>query len=294
MFWMNNPRAVLGVSDIADWKEIKRAYKKLAGETHPDVGGDTETFKKINEAYNQLRAEIGHRQSSSFHADTSVSVDLTLEEMAFGCKKHVSIRGYETCDLCMGNGHPSESPRMPCLSCLGTGIHANSNSSRCMICSGTGSVPIVKCGKCQGQGVLTKHTGVDVGMPAGVRPGHTVCFENFGGTCARVRVQVFGLHHRVFKLDGDDLVMKHKINLIDAIRGGSVIVHGLDGREVSLPIKPGTQPGDCAVVEGFGMPNLRTKRIGDLRVVVQVDIPKRLSPRAARLVDELAYEFIRK
>jgi molecular chaperone DnaJ len=86
--------------------------------------------------------------------------------------------------------------------------------------------------------------------------------------------------------DGDDLVTVVRITMIEAAVGTTVTVPTADG-EVEVELPAGVQPGEVQVVRGRGMPSLQTGRRGDLRVHLDVRIPRRLEPEQRRLLVEL-------
>jgi molecular chaperone DnaJ len=88
--------------------------------------------------------------------------------------------------------------------------------------------------------------------------------------------------------DGDDLITALDVPAPLAALGTTLTVPSLDG-EVDVEVDPGTQPGAVLTLHGKGMPRLRRPgRHGDLKVVVNVVVPRKLSKEQRRLVQELA------
>jgi molecular chaperone DnaJ len=90
-----------------------------------------------------------------------------------------------------------------------------------------------------------------------------------------------------FVRDGDDLVTVLDVAAPVAALGGRFPVPTLDGEE-EVEVPAGTQPGEEILVRGAGMPALRGRGRGDLRVVVNVVVPRRLSRHQRKLLEELA------
>jgi len=90
-----------------------------------------------------------------------------------------------------------------------------------------------------------------------------------------------------FLRDGEDLVTVLDVPAPMAALGTTMQVPTLDG-DVPLEIPAGTQPGETIVMRGRGLPPLSRGRTGDLRVVVNVSIPRRLSREQRALLEELA------
>lgn len=296
----NDPYEILGVPIGASADDVKRAYKKLASQMHPDVGGDAEQFKRITWAYNQLKDVVPPDGPISCD-EVSAAVELTLEEMAFGCRKRVPVRvDGMACRACSGTGCSPDSPMGPCVQCLGTGKQTsvwgfNSKVRPCNTCRGSGTVPLKPCRACNGRGVAVGEIEAFVQIPAGAESGQELCFDgDLGGMRGRLFVRVVGLPHAKFDRSGDDLITWASVGVCDAMRGAAASVAGLDGKLVEFAIRPGTQPNEHIVVQGAGIRNAQTGRIGDLRIVAKIELPRKLSPRAVRLVDELADELTRK
>ena len=299
-----DPHEVLGVSPGAGSDDVKKAYRKLAARLHPDKpDGDAEKFREVTEAFNSIQGmvELPNEEPAFIDEDVVAILELSLEEMAFGCHKSVSAKiGAVKCGACSGAGFATGSPMVPCMSCLGTGkapgIFGFNNSVRsCSTCKGIGTIPMHICKTCSGKGRMKGEARVGVRIPAGVESGQELSFSgNLGKLRGRLFVRIVGTPHSRFEREGDDLILSHKLNVFEAMRGCVTSVIGLNGGNVDVDVPAGVQPGDFVVMQGCGIRNARTGTTGDLRVRVQVEIPKKMTPRAIRLVEELADEFIRK
>ena len=91
--------------------------------------------------------------------------------------------------------------------------------------------------------------------------------------------------HPTFERDGDDIKCKVRVSFLKAILGGELEVPALS-RTVKMKIPAGTQPNAVFRLKGKGIANLRTKRIGDEFVEVEVEIPRRLSLREKKLLEQ--------
>lgn len=296
----NDPYEILGLSVGANQDDVKRAYRKMASQAHPDAGGDAEEFRRITWAYDRLK-DIAETVEPVVCDEASCTAELTLEEQAFGCTKRVVVKvDGVPCRTCCGAGRAPDSPVGPCVQCLGTGKQTsmwgfNSKVRQCATCKGAGTVPLRPCKECSGKGRAAGEAEAWVQIPAGAEHGQELCFDgDFGGVRGRLFVRIVGLRHSRFDRSGDDLVTRSKIGVFDAIRGVRAAVAGLDGKLVEFDVQSGIQPNEHVVVSGGGIKNSQTGRTGDLRIVAVVEVPKKLSPRAARLVEELADELTRK
>ena len=180
-----DPHEILGIPRGANVEDAKKAYRKLAAKFHPDVAsGDVSKFREITEAFNSIRqiSDFEHPGADPiFCEDVSTTVELTLEEMVFGCNKAVRVRVGAKCKLCSGTGSAPGSPMMPCLACLGTGKSPSAwgfnNSARtCSTCKGLGTTPAQRCKQCAGKGRADENVEVRVRVPAGIDDGQDLGF----------------------------------------------------------------------------------------------------------------------
>ena len=141
--------------------------------------------------------------------------------------------------------------------------------------------------------MVVERRRVAVDVPAGIPDGQRIRVGGRGhagergGPPGDLYVVVRVREDRRFVRDGDDLVTAVDVPAPLAALGASFDVPTLDGdREVR--VDAGTQPGEVIVLRGEGMPAIRSGRRGDLRVVVNVVIPKKLSKRQKELLEELS------
>jgi len=340
---------LLGVARDADEDEIKRAFRRLARELHPDVSSEpdaAERFKQVAEAYEVL-SDRGRRETydrfghaglrrggftpsdfdlgdisdlfSAFFgegffgqstraggrsrgADVAATVEVTLAESFSGTSVQVPLHTAVACERCDGSGaEPGTSPET-CPACGGAGrVQQVSQSvfgqfiraSTCPRCQGTGRVIATPCERCDGDGRLIAERTVDVDVPAGIHDGQRIRLRGeghagaAGGPAGDAFVQVRVRADERLARDGDDLVTVVPITMIDAAIGTTVTVPTAEG-ETEIELPPGVQPGDVQVLRGRGMPSLQTGRRGDLRVHLDVRVPRRLEPEQRRLLLELA------
>jgi molecular chaperone DnaJ len=337
---------VLGVTRDAAEAEIKKAFRRLARELHPDVNKDDPTaegrFKEAAEAYEVLsdsdrRAtydRYGHEglrsggyspnfegfgsMSDLFEAlfggglggafgsafsggaplgpmqggDIQAGVEVTLEEAAHGAPVELSFDAVVRCENCHGNGAEPGTPIETCPKCHGEGqlrtvtrtlIGQVMSTTTCDQCGGEGKVPTQPCHVCRGRGRRAEHQTVSVDVPAGIADGQRIRVSGRGhagergGPPGDLYVLVRVREDSRFVRDGDDLLTAVDISAPQAALGVTVEVPTIDGPD-DLEIPAGTQPHETIVVRGRGMPSLRGRRHGDLRVVVNVMIPRNLSP----------------
>src|SRR5450755_4720085 len=344
---------VLGVSRDAGETEIKKAFRKLARELHPDVNSHDpdaeEKFKEAAEAYEVLsdaerRAtydRYGHEGLRSggfapnfegfgsvadiFEAffgggggfgsafggrgagpaqggDVALSAEITLEQAARGDGVEVAYEVVARCEHCHGNGAEPGTPIETCAQCGGTGqLRAVSRTpfgqvvraTACDVCGGDGRVPKSPCQVCNGRGRTVEHVRVNVDVPAGIDDGQRIRITGrghageHGGPSGDLYVQIRVREDPRFMRSEDDLVTVVDVAAPLAALGTTVEVPTIDG-VTELEIPAGIQPNETLTIRGQGMPALRGRRRGDLRVVVNVVIPRHLKREQKELLEQLA------
>jgi molecular chaperone DnaJ len=344
---------VLGVGRNADEGEVKKAFRKLARELHPDVNNHDpdaeEKFKEAAEAYEilsdperrQVYDRYGHDglrrggQSPNFEGfgsisdlfeaffggagggfggfgggmgpraggDVQVAVEIELEQAVAGTPVDVRYEVVDRCERCHGNGAEPGTPIKTCGRCAGQGVlQAVSRTPfgqiartvSCDVCGGDGKVAEKRCTRCDGRGreVLTHAVSVDI--PAGISEGQRIRVSgrghagDAGGPAGDLFVHVSIKPHERFIRDGNDLVTVLDVPAPMAALGAKLAVPTLEGEE-DLHVRPGTQPGESYDLRGRGMPLLRRPgRRGDLRVIVNVVIPRHLNEEQKKLMQRLA------
>jgi len=163
----------------------------------------------------------------------------------------------------------------------------------CPSCGGAGQVVRERCATCGGQGRRPKHRVLTVKIPRGIHEGQAVRVPgegepgSQGGPRGDLHVAVRLAEHKLFARDGDDLILRMPLSFTQAALGAQVDVPTLDGQE-TLAIKHGSQHGQTLRIPERGLPNLRTGRRGDLIVVLEVEIPKKLSKKQEQLLRDFA------
>lgn len=233
--------------------------------------------------------------------DVRVEAQISLKDAMTGCKHEVTVRGAATCETCNGSGAKSGSRPQACVNCGGTGQMTTQRgfimfSTTCSRCNGSGQVVGDPCETCKGQKYIQKERTVLVSFPAGIDAGQRLRVPGQGmpgpkGTPAGdLYVDVELARDERFERDGADLGVRQSISYREAALGSSLVLTLPDDSPVKIKIKPGTQPGSVVTLRGEGMPTLNGGR-GDLHVVINVAVPRKLSRRAKKLLEQLEEEL---
>lgn len=233
-------------------------------------------------------------------ADTEVSVTITFEEAAKGCKKEVSYQNVETCKDCNGTGAEAGTQLKSCPACGGSGqvttqkrtpFGVVQTAQTCDRCSGKGKIIEKQCPKCSGKGRIRVNRSVTVTIPAGINQDQVLNVSGHGnsgfngGPAGDLRVYINVKKHELFERKGDDVWCEIPITFAQAALGHEVTVPTLDGR-VSYMVHEGTQPGDIFKLKGRGIPHLNSRGRGDQYVKVIVEVPRNLTAEQKKLLKQ--------
>ncbi|MEY3494002.1 MAG: molecular chaperone DnaJ [Actinomycetota bacterium] len=234
--------------------------------------------------------------------DLEVVADIAFEQAVFGATLPVNVRTALACDDCEGTGAGAGTKPVTCSECNGAGqvqrvrqslLGQMISTQACQRCQGVGQVVATPCATCQGQGRVVTEKTYQVDVPAGVDSGSTLRLTGRGavgprgGSAGDLYVHLRVAPHDRYERDGVDVVTELEVSFAQAALGTTIDLETLDGME-TLPIPPGTQPGRVFTLRGRGVPRLQGRGRGDLRVVVQVVVPTKLTDAEAALLRDLA------
>jgi len=266
-----------------------------------DMGNLGDVFDAFFEGMGVKR----RRRTYERGADLEFQEEITLEEAYHGITKPISFKTYGTCAKCEGLGHFPKEGFTNCSQCDGRGEIQESRKTffgnfqqvrECKKCKGVGKIPNKLCGTCSGSGRMMSDKKLEITIAKGIADGQVIKIANAGEVGERgaeagdlyVRVRV--KPHKVFTRDGDDLVMKHEVRLIDVLLSRSVEVETIAGEKTAVEIPQGFTFGDELVLASSGMPHLGGYGKGNLRITLEVQFPKKLSKKAEELLKELKKE----
>jgi curved DNA-binding protein len=263
--------AVLGVSKNASQDDIKRAFRKLAMQHHPDKGGDETKFKQLNEAYSVLgdpaqRAQYDspRPQHQGFNFNNSNFDFNDIFSQAFGGRaRRQPVNRDVTIVITLELEDVVKGKKLVARYSLPSGRIEESN----------------------------------IDIPPGVDQGIGIQFEGLGDNSIPnlprgnliVRIKINS--HPVWRRDGRDLYASKKIDIFDCMIGSVLEITTLDGKTLQVKIPAGTQPNAIFNLPGYGIPDLRTGTSGNAYLQLHAIMPKITEPSILMQLESIKNEI---
>lgn len=297
---------ILGVKENASQEEIKKNYRKLAKENHPDAGGDENKFKKISQAYDVLgdeskRKEYDNSKNNPFGGGfnfndafnsmfgqrkntqrpvhtTNISIPIGVLTSYKGGKQNITYRRQNKCEPCNGTG----GEKVSCRVCngsgmvvrqMGSGMFVQIVQTPCESCSGRGFHFKEMCFSCNGNGSSTEMKTIEINLPHGVDNGQFLRVNGMGdfrnGIYGDLIVRIDLKPEKNFDKVGNNLVFNAYMTLDELLQGSINVPHPEGGLNVKLPENIDTSLPLRVKLKGF-----RLETVGDLIINQYVKFSK--------------------
>ena len=276
--------AMLGVPKNSDGPTIKKAYRKLAREFHPDTskGGTTDEarFKEISEAY-EILSDPKSRAEYDEARTLFASGGFRNQNVSAGHFNDIFAGSGDINDMLSGLfGQRTRGPRR------GADVETETTISFRDSIAGL-TLPLRL--SLDNDGART----INARIPAGVIDGSRIRLKGKGGPGERgapagdLFVHIRVTPHAVFKRKGDNLTVTVPVTFAEAALGADIEVPTLDGGVVKLRLAPGTASGRTLRVKGKGIPRTHGAH-GDLLVTIEVVVPQRLDAKEREVLEQFA------
>lgn len=263
---------ILGVNENATQDEIKKAYRKLAIEHHPDKGGSEDKFKSISQAYDvlgdeQKRTQYDNQRKNPFGfgggsnpfeeffksgftqrrrsvPDKVIDINVGVIESYNSVEKSITFQRKHPCNVCNGSG--GEKKR--CGTCngegqtrvtMGTGLFTQIFTQPCSACRGEGNIFVTKCGTCNGSSTIPSMETIRVKLPHGVDNGQFFKMQGNGdyhnGMYGNLILKVNIIQEQNFDKNGNDLIYNAFLNIQDLNKESMEIPHPSGNITIKFP-----------------------------------------------------------
>jgi len=301
---MENYYKILGVNENATQDEIKKTYRKLAMEHHPDKGGNEETFKKISEAYDVLSDEnkknqYDHQRKNPFGGGNSfedffngfktnfrqnvpdkiIDLEVDVLESYLSNEKTFTYTRNEKCEPCDGSG----GEKIKCPTCNGTGVimvkmgnvfFTQVIQQPCNSCKSSGFLFKKVCNSCNGKMTRSKENNIKIKIPHGVSDGQFFKMQGKGdyhnNTYGNLIIKVKIIPNGDFQKNGNDLVYNLYLNYTQLLDKQINIPHPNGILSITLPEIFDTTKPLRVKYKGF-----KTEMVGDMIINLNVRFNKK-------------------
>ena len=252
--------AALGVAKNASQDDIKRAFRKLASQHHPDKGGDTARFQEIQAAYDTL----GDAAKRSRYDNPAPQ----FAGMPGGAQFNMNdIFGQ------MFGGHPGFGAQHPRRNHMRMSLWITLKDVL------TGGRRQVAVGSMQGQSTI------EIDVPQGINDGDMVQYQGLAPGGQDLVIQ-FRVHpHPAFSRDELNLTTDQRVSVWEMILGGDTEITALDDNQLVVSIPPLTDNGTMLRLRGRGLKNQKGA-VGDLFVRLHALLPRSISPELAAAIQQ--------
>ena len=235
--------------------------------------------------------------------DVMARITITFDEAVFGCKKEVTFARVEACPECESTGAAKGSKPETCQTCHGTGrvtvqqqtmLGYMQTQKACSACRGSGKIIKTPCKNCNGKGFIKINKTLAVTIPAGIDSMQRIILRGQGsagrngGSAGDLIIEVRVKEHRIFTRERNNIYCEIPISFSEAALGAEIDIPTLGDKTEKYTIPEGTQTGTSFTLRGKGVPDINSKRKGDLIVTVAVETPKNLTAEQKKLLTEFS------
>lgn len=283
---------VLGLAKDAKAEDIKKAYRKLARQYHPDVNPDNEAakqkFQQINEAHEVLSDKAKREKYDKYGAQWAHADQFEAQQAHQSKAQQAQWDGAD-----YGNGGFSDFFR-DFFGQQGYSTQQRQSGFKGADYQAELQLNLRQLLQAHQQTLTVNGKKIRITIPAGVKHGQVIKIKNQGapgmqgGSAGDLYLTFIIPQDPQFKREGDDLYLQENISLYTAVLGGEHTIETLQGK-VKLKVAPGTQPDSNIRLKGKGMPKYKqADKFGDLYVRWKIAVPKNLNAAEKELFEKLA------
>ncbi|MGB8367369.1 MAG: molecular chaperone DnaJ [Candidatus Babeliales bacterium] len=234
--------------------------------------------------------------------DLGKELVISLKEAFLGIKKDISYYRFIICKSCKGFGTQAKTKPHECTTCKGLGqIQFRQGffmyAQTCSSCAGEGFVITNPCQNCNGQSRTQQYDKFTVTIPAGMFDNAELRIPEkgdagvYGGPSGHLYIKIRVEENKKFKRVKDDLLCWVMLTYPQLTLGCQVEIESIDGSKHTIKIPKGCQIGERIIMPGKGFLKLRSTIRGNLVIITQCHIPKKLSPTAKKALSNYSKEI---
>ncbi|MFH1346916.1 MAG: DnaJ C-terminal domain-containing protein [Spirochaetota bacterium] len=276
------------------------------GGANVNFSGDFGDLGDVFEAFFEGMGIKQKRRSYHGGADVQIAQEIDLEEAYRGAEKKIKYSVSVKCEECGGLGHDPKAGFDKCETCAGRGEIKEVRKSFfgdimqvkiCSRCFGAGQISKKGCEVCRGVGKIRGEKDLLIEIRPGISDGQIIKVQG-GGEAGERGAKEGDLYviikikpHPIFKRQGDDLIIKKDFKMVDLLLGKKVDIPTISGNKLRVEIPADFDLKDDLKIRGEGMPKFGAFGRGDLIVELKVKTPKKISPKAKKILEEIEKEI---
>lgn len=297
--------------DILSNPEKRKKYDQL-GHAGMNQSGGQAGFSDINDIFDNFsdifgdlfggrkkKKTVGSPIPKRGH-DLAKQIDISLKDSYTGCSIDLNIYHYTSCNSCQGSGCKSGTKASACSTCNGYGEVSYQQgffafSQPCSDCRGEGFTILSPCQTCSGQSRIQQYEKIDgIKIPAGVYDGAELRLSGkgdagiYGGSSGDLYIKISVSPEKHFYRKNNDLVTRLSLTYPQLVFGCQVEITNINGSKETIKIPRGTPVGEEIKLIGKGFPDIRNKVKGNLIVITECDIPKKLDNETKQSLKDYA------
>lgn len=291
--------------------EKRRTYDQFGHEGVSGMGGHgghggmnmDDIFESFGDVFGNIFGQQQQRKSTRTGPqaqrghDLAKELSITLKEAFLGAKKEISYYHFFSCETCKGKGVKAGTSTQQCSTCKGAGQIQHRQgffmyTQACHTCGGLGYIIPSPCATCSGQSRIQQYDKFSVTIPQGITDGAELRIPGkgdagvYGGSSGDLFIRVQVLPDKKFSRSGDDLVCHLMLTYPQLVLGSQIEMESIDGTMETIKVPRGCAVDEKIIVPGKGFHKLRSAARGNLVVIAECHIPKKLSKEAKQALTD--------